>query len=67
MAATPQLTRAPVEYDQVNEALFRRELENILVVALQVANNVATGEAPIASHTHKRHLSTMPPLGLSGI
>lgn len=55
MAATPQLRQAPAEYNQQAEHLFRRELENILVIALAIAENVASGEAPVASHTSKRH------------
>ena len=55
MAATPQLMQAPPEYNQASEALFRRELENILVIAMAIAENVATGTAPLASHTSKRH------------
>ena len=42
---------------------FRRELENILMVALSIANNVATGVAPISSLTHKRH-QYQPPVGV---
>ena len=55
MASTPQLRQAPPEYNQAAEHLFRRELENILVIALAVADSISTGTAPLASHTHKRH------------
>ena len=63
MASTPQLMRAPGQYDQASEALFRRELENILVIALSIATNVASGSAPVASLTHKRH-QYMPSVGV---
>jgi hypothetical protein len=63
MAATPSLRLAPAQYDPAAENLFRRELENILVIALSIANQVASGTATPMSHTLKRN-QYLPSIGL---
>jgi hypothetical protein len=64
MAATPAFRIAPPTYSQQSEDQFRRELENILMVALALAENVAAGRASIMTHTIKRH-QYQPPVGLA--
>ena len=63
MAATPQFRQAPTEYNADSENLFRRELENIILVALAIANGVASGESQVVSMTNKRG-SYAPPVGV---
>jgi hypothetical protein len=59
----PSLLRAPDEYSKEMENLFRRELEIILSIAIQVAGAVASGDSSIMSSTIKRQ-AYMPPVGI---
>jgi hypothetical protein len=64
MAQTPSFRQSPVEYDQDSENLFRRELETVIMIAMAVARNIASGESSIASHSIKRH-QYQPPVGVA--
>jgi hypothetical protein len=53
-ALRPTLRRAPNSYYMNDENLFRRELEMILAVAIEVVGSIMDGTNSISSTTHKR-------------
>jgi hypothetical protein len=63
IALRPSLRRAPNVYDKEKENLFRRELEMILAIAVEVVGSLANGTNSIGSPTMKRQ-TYRPPIGV---